>query len=123
MEPQSKVYKDPVIVLDFQSLYPSIMIAYNYCFTTCLGRLENLKSCDKSDIELGCCQYSIEPKELIRLADENLLYVSPNNVAFVKVYYKGLKIYSIVKRFPFFFSKYSSKKFEQGLYLILCRIS
>lgn len=30
MEPESKFYNDPVIVLDFQSLYPSILIAYNY---------------------------------------------------------------------------------------------
>ena len=42
LEPQSRFYTDPVVVLDFQSLYPSIMIAYNYCFSTCLGRVENL---------------------------------------------------------------------------------
>lgn len=32
MEPRSGFYKDPVLVLDFQSLYPSIMIAYNYWY-------------------------------------------------------------------------------------------
>lgn len=39
MEPQSRVYSSPVIVLDFQSLYPSLVIAYNMCFCTLLGRL------------------------------------------------------------------------------------
>ena len=42
LEPESKFYSDPVLLLDFQSLYPSIVIGYNYCYTTCLGRLRNL---------------------------------------------------------------------------------
>jgi DNA polymerase zeta len=40
MEPLSAFYKGPLVVLDFQSLYPSIMIAYNYCYSTCLGRVQ-----------------------------------------------------------------------------------
>lgn len=42
MEPESRFYSDPVIVLDFQSLYPSMIIAYNYCFSTCLGKVSRL---------------------------------------------------------------------------------
>lgn len=42
LEPESIFYTDPLIVLDFQSLYPSMIIAYNYCFSTCLGRVEKL---------------------------------------------------------------------------------
>ena len=38
MEPESRFYSGPVVVLDFQSLYPSMIIAYNLCFSTCLGR-------------------------------------------------------------------------------------
>lgn len=38
MEPESTMYSDPVIVLDYQSLYPSQIIAYNLCYCTCLGR-------------------------------------------------------------------------------------
>lgn len=43
MEPESGLYiKGPVVVMDFQSLYPSIMIAYNYCYSTLVGRINQL---------------------------------------------------------------------------------
>lgn len=44
MEPQSALYVDPVIVLDFQSLYPSVIIAHNLCYTTMLGNLNRIGS-------------------------------------------------------------------------------
>ena len=34
VEPNRGYYSDPVVTLDFASLYPSIMSAYNICFTT-----------------------------------------------------------------------------------------
>lgn len=43
MEPQSAFYSSPLLVLDFQSLYPSLMIAYNYCYSTCLGRVSDFQ--------------------------------------------------------------------------------
>jgi DNA polymerase zeta len=46
-EPESKYYNHPILVLDFQSLYPSVMIAYNICFSTCLGRVEKFKGTHK----------------------------------------------------------------------------
>jgi DNA polymerase elongation subunit (family B) len=43
MEPLSAFYNSPLVVLDFQSLYPSVMVAYNYCYSTCLGRVAPFK--------------------------------------------------------------------------------
>jgi DNA polymerase zeta len=39
MEPRSQFFSDPVVVLDFQSLYPSMVIAYNLCYSTILGKV------------------------------------------------------------------------------------
>ena len=47
MEPLSAFYNSPLLVLDFQSLYPSIIIAYNYCYSTCLGRVTDFKGQNK----------------------------------------------------------------------------
>ncbi|BFZ58643.1 DNA polymerase zeta [Savitreella phatthalungensis] len=78
MEPISGFYNNPVVVLDFQSLYPSIMIAYNLCYSTCLGKLgyEGLES------KLGVTHYSADPVTMVEL--QNHIDVSPNGVLFVK---------------------------------------
>lgn len=60
MEPQSNFYTSPVVVLDFQSLYPSIMIAYNYCYSTFIGRVDPWNGQDK----MGFDHYKRTPKLL-----------------------------------------------------------
>lgn len=49
MEPDRGYYADPIAVLDFSSLYPSIIISKNMCYTTLLskeqsGRIEGVRS-------------------------------------------------------------------------------
>ncbi|CBZ50974.1 DNA polymerase, related [Neospora caninum Liverpool] len=40
LEPKSGFYWSPVLVLDFRSLYPSIVIANNICYSTAMGSVE-----------------------------------------------------------------------------------
>lgn len=36
IEPKRGYYNDPIATLDFSSLYPSIIMAHNLCYTTLL---------------------------------------------------------------------------------------
>ncbi|XP_031485155.1 DNA polymerase zeta catalytic subunit isoform X3 [Nymphaea colorata] len=76
MEPESGFYADPVVVLDFQALYPSMIIAYNLCFSTCLGKLVPAKP-----NTLGICSYTPGLKVLQEFRDQLLL--TPNGVMYV----------------------------------------
>lgn len=38
IEPIRGYYTEPIATLDFSSLYPSIMIAHNLCYTTLLNQ-------------------------------------------------------------------------------------
>ncbi|KZT52402.1 hypothetical protein CALCODRAFT_520743 [Calocera cornea HHB12733] len=78
MEPQSAFYKGPLVVLDFTSLYPSIMIAYNYCYSTCLGRVGHFKGKSK----FGVTDLNLPPGILELLKDD--ITISPNGMMFVK---------------------------------------
>jgi DNA polymerase family B len=40
LEPQSGIHLDPVVVCDFTALYPSLIIAYNLCYSTIAGKLD-----------------------------------------------------------------------------------
>ncbi|KAL0387485.1 UNVERIFIED_CONTAM: DNA polymerase zeta catalytic subunit [Sesamum radiatum] len=76
MEPESSFYADPVMFLDFQSLYPSMVIAYNLCFSTCLGKITP----PKPNI-LGVSSYLPDINTLRDLKRE--LLVTPNGVTYV----------------------------------------
>ncbi|XP_050343586.1 DNA polymerase zeta catalytic subunit [Nymphalis io] len=80
-EPESRFYSDPVIVLDFQSLYPSMMIAYNYCFSTCIGRVQNING--DAPYEFGAWRLRIPQKKLEGLTRQRLVHWSPAGVGFV----------------------------------------
>ncbi|KAK6743638.1 hypothetical protein RB195_010743 [Necator americanus] len=86
MEPFSKVYFDPVIVLDFQSLYPSMVIAYNYCFSTVLGKvceLERMAREKDTSIKLGAIKYTVSKMQLVECILKKKLHCSPLASAFV----------------------------------------
>lgn len=78
MEPESAFYTSPVIVLDFQSLYPSCMIAYNLCYSTCMGRLSN--SGDGTNERLGVCDYKHPTGSVADLHSK--MFLSPNGVMY-----------------------------------------
>ncbi|KAH8102662.1 hypothetical protein BXZ70DRAFT_798056 [Cristinia sonorae] len=78
MEPLSAFYSSPLVVLDFQSLYPSVMIAYNYCYSTCLGRVTDFKGQNKFGVtELR------QPNGLLETLHGHI-NVAPNGMIYVK---------------------------------------
>ncbi|KAL8733631.1 MAG: hypothetical protein Q9166_002041 [cf. Caloplaca sp. 2 TL-2023] len=80
MEPQSAFYNSPLLVLDFQSLYPSVMIAYNYCYSTFLGRVVSWRGQNK----MGFTDYQRDPRLLelfkghVNIAPNGMMYVKPD---------------------------------------------
>lgn len=78
MEPQSAFYNSPLVVLDFQSLYPSVMIAYNYCYSTFLGRIVNWRGTNK----MGFTEYRRQKRLLELLKD--YINVAPNGIMYCK---------------------------------------
>ncbi|KAF2970659.1 hypothetical protein GQX73_g2873 [Xylaria multiplex] len=78
MEPQSAFYNSPLVVLDFQSLYPSVMIAYNYCYSTFLGRIVNWRGTNK----MGFTEYRRQTRLLELLKD--YINIAPNGIMYCK---------------------------------------
>ncbi|KDR84999.1 hypothetical protein GALMADRAFT_131759 [Galerina marginata CBS 339.88] len=79
LEPASAFYSSPLLVLDFQSLYPSIMIAYNYCYSTCLGRITDFQGTYKFGV-VNNLEISTELLEKLR----SHITVAPNGIMYVK---------------------------------------
>lgn len=59
IEPLKGYYDVPISTLDFNSLYPSIMIAHNLCYTTLLRNKENLTPDDYTQTPSG--NYFVKP--------------------------------------------------------------
>ncbi|KPI43322.1 DNA polymerase zeta catalytic subunit [Cyphellophora attinorum] len=78
MEPMSDFYTSPLLVLDFQSLYPSCMIAYNYCYSTFLGRVVSWRGTNK----MGFSNYQRQEGLLGLLKD--YVNIAPNGIMYVK---------------------------------------
>lgn len=78
MEPQSAFYNSPLLVLDFQSLYPSVMIAYNYCYSTFLGRVVHWRGQNK----MGFTDYQRQIRLLELFKDQ--INIAPNGIMYAK---------------------------------------
>lgn len=84
MEPLSAFYTDPVLVLDFQSLYPSVMIAYNLCFSTCLGKIGTPSDSitPTTSKRMGVLNYELPTGMVSSMRDQ--IYCSANGVMYTK---------------------------------------
>lgn len=85
MEPDSQMYTDPLVVLDFQSLYPSIMIAFNLCYSTVIGDTNLLqKENNNNNVMLGADKnYQLKTGLLHDIGLENIT-LTTNGALFVK---------------------------------------
>ncbi|VDN97005.1 unnamed protein product [Rodentolepis nana] len=63
IEPRRGFYNEPIATLDFSSLYPSIMIAHNLCYTTLL-RPEDISAA--GGISNLCSKYELGPDDYIK---------------------------------------------------------
>ncbi|GAW03632.1 DNA polymerase zeta catalytic subunit [Lentinula edodes] len=80
MEPQSALYTSPLVVLDFQSLYPSLMISQNMCYSTCLGRVMDFQGRNKFGVvDLDRPSGLLEKlKDHINVAPNGIMFLKPN---------------------------------------------
>lgn len=62
-------------VLDFRSLYPSVVIAYNMCYSTCLGKTSGTNVLGISSID--------RERGLLKAALDGNAFATPNGVMFM----------------------------------------
>lgn len=72
LEPKSGFYFDPVVVCDFTALYPSLIIAYNLCYSTCAGKLD-YQSTRPEMKRSGCTTGSLGPFDYDEIQTANAL--------------------------------------------------
>jgi DNA polymerase elongation subunit (family B) len=98
LEPHSGHQFDPVVVCDFTALYPSLVIAYNLCYSTIAGRLEyhstrsEMRLDGKTTGKIGPILYDEEitatvighhVKSLFNETKRDRAYVSPTGAIYV----------------------------------------
>lgn len=88
LEPESGFYSDPVVVLDFQSLYPSMMIAHNLDYSTIFAKLrrgrewEGTREGSETTERLGFLPYPERASAAAAAREGQSAYVSPNGSVF-----------------------------------------
>ena len=82
MAPESGFYTSPVVVLDFQSLYPSQVIAYNLCYSTCLGAAPTPGAGALAGVrrKFGAAELTLPPGVVPELAER--VHITPNGSMF-----------------------------------------
>lgn len=79
LEPESGLYKRGVAVLDFTSLYPTVIIAQNMCYTTIVGNYKDHQ--DEEPQNVGTkMNWTMAHWEL---PDEDEIHSTSTNCAFV----------------------------------------
>jgi DNA polymerase zeta len=77
----NNLYNDPVVIFKIHLLYPSVVVAYNLCYSTLIGKIKRktfrkkiLVTCE------GLREFNVKSKSELK----DKVMISPNSVVFVK---------------------------------------
>ncbi|GBG25901.1 DNA polymerase zeta catalytic subunit [Hondaea fermentalgiana] len=88
LEPVSNMYVDPVAVLDFRSLYPSVIISHNLCFSTFVGKVDKSGALvqEAGVFARHTCDRGAYPtrSDILRLLGRNEIFIAGNGACFLK---------------------------------------